>query len=463
VGGGGEQREGGIVSRKRALVVDDEAGIRETLAGILGDEGFDVTACASGEEGLERCRGEDFDVALLDVWLPGVDGLEVLAELRRLAAPPEVVMISGHGSVETAVKATKGGAFDFLEKPLSLEKTVLTVRHAVERRMLSERQRAERDAFLERNAIVGRSPAVRRLIEEIHRAAPTNGRVLVLGENGTGKELVARHVHFHSQRREQVFVEVNCAAIPDELIESELFGHVRGAFTGAVAAKRGRFALADRGTLFLDEIGDMSLRTQARVLRALQDQVFQPVGSTESVSVDVRVIAATNKDLEEEIRQGAFREDLYFRLNVVPFHVPPLRERREDIPLLLEHFLAGFCREHGREPKALGDSALDACVAYHWPGNERLVIMEPSELIRREHLPQAVRGEASEGLALARRYGSLKEAREAFERQYVLRTLREEGGNVTAAARALGLDRSSLYRRARALSIPLDDLRGGAD
>ncbi len=455
------------MSAKRALVIDDEAGIRETLSGILRDEGFEVRSCEDGESGLEACKGEDYDVVLLDVWLPGRDGLEILEDIRRLAAPPEVVMISGHGTVETAVRATKGGAFDFLEKPLSLEKTLLTVRHACERRLTGERRRAERDAFLEKNAIVGRSASMLTLIDEVHRAAPTNGRVLIYGENGTGKELVARHVHFHSARRERPLVEVNCAAIPDELIESELFGHVRGAFTGAVANKRGRFALADGGTLFLDEIGDMSLRTQARVLRALEDQVFQPVGSIESVEVDVRVIAATNKNLEKAIAAGEFREDLFFRLNVVPFEVPPLRERREDIPLLLEHFLDRFCSEHGRELKRLDDGALDACVAYHWPGNvrelknvvERLVIMEPSELLLREHLPRTLRGEAATGLTLRPRYGSLKEAREAFEREYVLRTLREESGNVSAAARVLGLDRSSLYRRARALAIPLDDLR----
>ena len=459
------------MTAKRALVIDDESGIRTTLSSILRDEGFEVETAENGEVGLEHCRKGEFDVVLLDVWMPGRDGLEVLEDVRRLPAPPEVVMISGHGTVETAVRATKGGAFDFLEKPLSLEKTLLTVRHALERRMLSERQRAERETFLEQNSIVGKSAAVEQLIEEIHRAAPTNGRVLIYGENGSGKELVARHVHFHSQRRSQAFVEVNCAAIPDELIESELFGHVRGAFTGAVASKRGKFALADRGTLFLDEIGDMSLRTQARVLRALQDQVFQPVGSTENVEVDVRVIAATNKDLEEAIRTGEFREDLYFRLNVVPFTVPPLRERREDIPLLLEHFLARFCREHGRPPKRLDEGALDACVAYRWPGNvrelknvvERLVIMEPAELIEREHLPRQLRGGAAGGMGLEARYGSLKEAREAFEREYILRTLREESGNVSAAARALGLDRSSLYRRARALSIPLDGLREAGD
>src|SRR5688500_4094594 len=262
------------MAKARVLVVDDEDNVRQTLADILGDEGYDIDVARSGEEGIERCRAGDIDVVLLDVWLPGKDGLAVLDDIRRLADPPEVVMISGHGTVETAVRATKAGAFDFLEKPLSLEKTVLTVGHAQDRRAVVLRQRVERDAFLAANLLVGRSQAIGRLIEDIRTAAPTNGRVLVYGENGTGKELVARHVHFHSLRRDQPFIEVNCAAIPDELIESELFGHVRGAFTGAVASKRGKFVLAHGGTLFLDEIGDMSLKTQARVLRALEDQVI---------------------------------------------------------------------------------------------------------------------------------------------------------------------------------------------
>jgi two-component system nitrogen regulation response regulator NtrX len=366
------------------------------------------------------------------------------------------------------VRATKLGAFDFLEKPLSLEKTLLTVRNALERRRAAERKDAERDDFLRANAIVGESASILRLTDEIRIAAPTSGRVLVFGENGTGKELVAQHVHHLSLRRSGPFVEVNCAAIPDELIESELFGHVRGAFTGAIATKKGRFVLADKGTLFLDEIADMSLRTQARVLRALQEQVVSPVGSTDSVNVDVRVIAATNKKLEDEIQKGNFREDLYFRLNVIPLHVPSLRERREDIPLLMRHFIGLFCREHGREPKDLDESATAALMAHQWPGNvrelknvaERLVIMEPGRVILREHLPRAIRGEAEDVVRLAGSFGSLKDARDAFEREYILKVLRDEGGNVTAAARALGLERSSLYRKSRSLQIPIEGARG---
>jgi two-component system nitrogen regulation response regulator NtrX len=456
-----------MTGQGRILVIDDEDGIRKSLGEILRDDGHEVATASTPDAGIERCRATDFDVVLLDVWLPGRDGLSVLEEIRRMTSPPEVVMISGHGTVETAVRATKLGAFDFLEKPLSLEKTLLTARHALEKKRQVARQEDERDAFLRANAIVGQSQAVKHLIDEVRTAAPTNGRVLVFGENGTGKELVARHVHHHSLRKDGAFVEVNCAAIPDELIESELFGHVRGSFTGAVANKRGKFALADGGTLFLDEIGDMSLRTQARVLRALQEQVVTPVGSAESLSVDVRVIAATNKALEDEIKKGNFREDLFFRLNVIPLHVPPLRERREDIPLLMRHFLDLFGREHGRERKEPDESALSALMAHQWPGNvrelknvaERLVIMEPGRVIQREHLPRAIRGDAEDVLRLAGRFGSLKDARDAFEREYILKVLRDEAGNVSAAARSLGLERSSLYRKARSLQIPLEGAR----
>jgi two-component system nitrogen regulation response regulator NtrX len=454
------------VTRGRVLVVDDEAGVRRTLSDILRDDGFDVTPAGSAEEGVERCREADFDVVLLDVWLPGEDGLSALARIRALPAPPEVVMVSGHGTVETAVRATKGGAFDFLEKPLSLEKTLLTVRHALERRLSHERRDQERNDFFKVHSIVGESPVIRRLIDELRLAAPTNGRVLILGESGTGKELVARHLHHHSLRRDAPFVELNCAAIPDELIESELFGHVRGAFTGATASKRGRFALADGGTLFLDEIGDMSLRTQARVLRALEEHAFQPVGSGETVEVDVRIVAATNKNLEQEIQRGHFREDLFFRLSVVPLHVPPLRERRGDVALLLRHFLDLFCAEYGRERKDVDEGAIAALTAWSWPGNvrelrnvvERLVIMEPGRMILREQLPRQIRGDGEE-MRLPGRFTSLRDAREAFEREYVLKILREEGGNVSATARALGLERSSLYRKARSLQIPIDDTR----
>ncbi|HXI01545.1 MAG TPA: sigma-54 dependent transcriptional regulator, partial [Candidatus Saccharimonadales bacterium] len=324
------------MSPHRVLVVDDEAGIRASLSSILGDEGFDVTAVPNGEEALARLGREPFDLVLLDVWLPGKDGLEILEEIRAGYPDPAVVMISGHASVESAVRATKLGAFDFIEKPLSLEKITLVAGNALRQRRLEERNRALRES-LPGPVLIGTSAAMETLREQIRAAAPTDGRVLILGENGTGKEVVARSIHAQSRRRDEPFVEVNCAAIPEDLIESELFGHVKGAFTGASENKKGKFRLADGGTLFLDEIGDMSLKTQAKVLRVLQEQTFEPVGGAASVRVDVRVVAATNKDLTELIREGTFREDLYFRLNVLPLAVPPLRSRREDIGLLARH------------------------------------------------------------------------------------------------------------------------------
>src|SRR5215468_3178824 len=315
------------------LVVDDEPGVRSSLSGVLRDEGYSVEAVSSGEACLDRVTRGPFDLIVLDVWLPGMDGLATLARLRERQVDSQVVLISGHGNIESAVRAIKLGAFDFVEKPLSLEKTVLVVRNALRQRRLEDENRALRARVDRTRMMVGESQAMRQLREQVAMAAPTNGRVLIYGENGTGKELVARTIHGHSRRARGPFIEVNCAAIPEELIESELFGHMKGSFTGATADRRGKFELADGGTLFLDEIGDMSVKTQAKVLRALQEQVVEPVGGTSSVKVDVRVIAATNKDLPTEIRAGRFREDLYFRLNVIPIFVPPLRDRDEDIPL----------------------------------------------------------------------------------------------------------------------------------
>ena len=325
------------------LVVDDEAGVRSSLAGILGDEGYAVTSVESGEAGLAALEARRYDLVLLDVWLPGLDGLEVLRRIRERDAELPVVVISGHGTIETAVKAVRLGAQDFVEKPLSLEKTVLAVKNALRQRRLESQLRELRQQLDARYAMVGESPALQRLREEIQKAAPSNGRVLIFGENGTGKELVARAIHAESQRAAGPFVEVNCAAIPEELIESELFGHERGAFTGAIARRRGKFELADQGTLFLDEIGDMTLKTQAKVLRALEEQAFERVGGREPLKVDVRVIAASNRDLPALIAAGTFREDLFYRLNVIPIEVPPLRARKEDVPALVEHFIRVFC------------------------------------------------------------------------------------------------------------------------
>jgi two-component system nitrogen regulation response regulator NtrX len=438
------------------LIVDDEAGVRGSLGAVLRDEGYDVDVVDSGEACLEQVTQRDYDVILLDIWLPGVDGLATLERLRERRADAQVVMISGHASVEAAVRATKLGAFDFIEKPLSLEKTVLVVRNAVAQRRLEVENRALRARMGGPLVLVGASEAMVRLREQIGMAAPSNGRVLISGENGTGKELVARQIHAQSHRRAAPFVEVNCAAIPEELIESELFGHMRGAFTGAVADRRGKFEAASGGTLFLDEVGDMSLKTQAKVLRALQEQVVEPVGGRGSVRIDVRVIAATNKSLAEEIRQGRFREDLFFRLNVIPIYVPPLRERGDDVLRLAEHFIAEFAREYGRRPKTFSPGGVAALRAYRWPGNvrelrntiERLMIMVPGDVIEAGHLAFL------DGVATApASVEPLFEARDAWERGYIKAALASCDGNISRTAEALGLERSNLYKKMRGLGI----------
>jgi two-component system nitrogen regulation response regulator NtrX len=443
------------------LIVDDEAGVRSALSGVLRDEGYIVEAVDTGEACLDRASRAPYDVIVLDIWLPGMDGLATLERLRARRVDAPVVMISGHGNIESAVKAIKLGAFDFVEKPLSLEKTVLVVGNAVRQRRLEAENRALKADVDRRFTMVGESYAIAQLREQIAMAAPTNGRVLIQGENGTGKELVARSIHNLSHRRNAPFVEVNCAAIPEELIESELFGHIKGAFTGAVADRRGKFELADTGTLFLDEIGDMTLKTQAKVLRALQEQIVEPVGGTTSVKVDVRVLAATNKDLPGEIRAGRFREDLYFRLNVIPIFVPPLRERAEDIPLLADHFMAELAREYGRRPKKLDPGAATGLRSYRWPGNvrelrniiERLIIMVPGDTVT---LSDVAFLETGAGLGAETPVAPslpLHEARDKFEREYILRALAAQQGNISRTAEALGVERSNLYRKMRAFGI----------
>src|SRR3989442_8255719 len=371
------------------LIVDDETGIRDTLRAVMEDEGFSADAVATGEECLEAVERRAYGCILMDVWLPGIDGLETLRQLRDAGSEAAVVIISGHGNIETEVRATKLGAFDFIEKPLSIEKTLLTVRNALRQQRL-ELINAELSAELAQEyAMVGESVAMRALRQQITVVAPTDGRVLIYGESGTGKELVARAIHAQSRRANSPFVEVNSAAIPEELIESELFGHVKGAFTGATAAKKGKFELADGATLFLDEVGDMSPNLQSKVLRVLEEQRFEPVGSATAITVDVRVIAATNKRLDSEIEQGNFRPDLFYRLNVIPFELPPLRERFEDIPLLVEYFNRKFSLAYGREPKHFSDEALEDLENYSWPGNvrelkntiERVVIMHPGRKV----------------------------------------------------------------------------------
>jgi two-component system nitrogen regulation response regulator NtrX len=450
------------MSRSRILIVDDEPGVRSALSGVLRDEGYEVDAVGSGEECLDRAARHAPDVIVLDVWLPGIDGLATLGRLRDRQVDAQVVIISGHGNIESAVRAIKLGAFDFVEKPLSLEKTVLVVRNALRQRQLEAENRDLRARVDRRLTMIGDSHAMAQLREQIAMAAPTNGRVLVFGENGTGKELVARTVHALSRRHAGPFIEVNCAAIPEELIESELFGHMRGAFTGAVSDRRGKFEAADGGTIFLDEIGDMSLKTQAKVLRVLQEQVVEPVGSTQRIKVDVRVIAATNKDLPAAIKAGEFREDLYFRLAVIPIFVPALRDRQADIPALADYFMAGFAREYGRRPKAFSHDATALLQRYGWPGNvrelrnliERLVIMAPGETITAADLafldPAPSDGEA--GTATPPTL-SLHEARDRFERDYILRALGVHNGNISRTADALGVERSNLYRKMRAFGI----------
>jgi two-component system, NtrC family, nitrogen regulation response regulator NtrX len=448
-----------MTAQRKILIVDDEAGIRESLSSILRDEHYSVDAVASAEEALERIRLENIEVVLLDIWLPGIDGMEALSRIQGTPDAPAVIMISGHGSIETAVRATKLGAFDFVEKPLSLEKIIVLVRNALQQRRLEEENQVLRGQLGQRYQIVGDSVPMKAMRQQIAVTAPTNGRVLVYGESGTGKELVARSLHAASLRAKGPFVEVNCAAIPEELIESELFGHVKGSFTGATEDKIGKFQKADGGTLFLDEVGDMSLRTQSKVLRVLEEQRFERVGSNQTSDVDVRVIAATNKILEQEIARGAFREDLFYRLNVIPFLVPPLRERKEDIPVLARFFLNEFSAEYGKKTRELSEAAMEILLRYPWPGNirelknlvERLVIVCPQSRIEPHHLPPELFRGAAE--SPQQPYSTLHEARSAYEREFILRKLQEHRWNMTQTASALGLERSHLYRKMKSLGI----------
>ena len=441
------------------LIVDDESGIRESLGALLRDDGYEVEAASTGEDCLARIERRSFDLVLLDVWLPKMDGLATLEAIQARESAPVVIMISGHGNIETAVRATKLGAFDFVEKPLSLDKIVLVVRNALEYVRLESENRRLRAELEERHEILGNSVPMKALRQQIALTAPTNGRVLIYGESGTGKELVARALHASSLRNTMQFVELNCAAIPEELIESELFGHRKGSFTGASEDKVGKFQKADGGTLFLDEVGDMSLKTQSKVLRVLEEQRVERLGSNEPITVDVRVIAATNKKLEDEIGRNAFREDLFYRLNVIPFYVPALRERIEDMPILAAHFLAEFCEAYGKKPKEFTAPAMEVLLSYTWPGNvrelknlvERLVIMSPAQKIEPHHLPPELFRGASK--SPQKPYESLQEARSAYEREFVLRKLEENRWNMTKAAEALGLERSHLYRKMRSLGI----------
>ncbi|MEI9967313.1 MAG: sigma-54 dependent transcriptional regulator [Terracidiphilus sp.] len=443
------------------LVVDDEAEIRSSLEEILREEGYGVASAPDAGEAMVLLRDTPYDVVLLDIWLPGRDGLEVLAEIRELSPEirPEVVIVSGHGTIEAAVKATKLGAYDFLEKPLSLERTLIAVKNAVEARRLRTQNEEFKRQFSAAAVLTGESVPLKALRQQIKLMAPTNGRVLIYGESGTGKELIARSIHAESLRRDGVFVELNCAAIPESHIESELFGYRHGAQPGGPPEQRGTLERADGGTLYLDEVGDMSLKTQAKVLSALDDQLFTPVGGTQPLRVDVRVIASTNKDLEEEIAKGNFREDLFYRLNVVPFFVPPLRDRKQDIPLLAREFLLEFGRQYGRPRVEIGEEALDALAQYQWPGNvrelrnliERVLILNPRVLrIERKHLPALSHKSGSRS---TEEFSSLQQARDAYEREYILKKIEEAHNNISHAAELLGLERSHLYRKMKALGI----------
>ena len=454
------------------LVVDDEDAIRTSLRSILEDEGYDVSVAANGVEALKTYGTDPPDLMILDIWMPEMDGLETLRRVKEFVPTTQVMMISGHGSIETAVKAIKLGAYDYIEKPLSLENVTLRVKHALEQFRLAQENRSLRTKVQQKFELVGQSPAMQRLRELIETAGPTNSRVLIGGENGTGKELVARAIHMHSTRSDHPFVAVNCAAIPETLIESELFGHEKGSFTGATSMKRGQFEQADGGTLFLDEIGDMSLNTQAKVLRALQEQQFTRVGGTKLMKVDVRVLAASNKDLEKEIGKGQFREDLFYRLNVVPIVVPPLRERREDIQALVQHFMKTHVEEQGLRMKDVSPEAMAVFQHYEWPGNirelrnliERLMIMVPGFIIDATQATLSLQGRTAGVMPaanpaatplLAKSYDSLRDARNAFEKEYISRKLREHHWNISRTAEDLKIERSHLHRKIKLLDVEM--------
>jgi two-component system nitrogen regulation response regulator NtrX len=454
---------------KHLLVIDDEESIRTSLASVLQDEGYEVTLASSAAEGMESIRADRPDVVMLDIWMPGLDGIEALKRIKAEFSDLVVIMMSGHGTIETAVRATKLGAFDFIEKPLSLERLLVLLQHAWSVQELAKENHALRKQVQQHRTIIGKSAPMQQIQTLIRRVAPTTSSVLITGENGTGKELVAHNLHALSPRFSKPFIDVNCAAIPEELIESELFGHERGAFTGATQQKRGKFDLANGGTLFLDEIGDMSLKTQAKILRILQEQKFERVGGTQSHSVDVRVIAATNKDLKVEITRGSFREDLFYRLNVIPFQVPPLRDRKEDVAVLAHHFLNEFSISHGRRFRQLSGSAQEVLTAYSWPGNvrelknliERLLILTPEgnegkeieaeEVL--EHLQGEVRVEQWKQTGISSTLQNLRDARQEFEKEFIVRILQEQEWNVSRASQILGVERSHLHKKMKTLGI----------
>lgn len=451
------------MAREIVLIIDDEEGIRDSLSGILEDDGYSVLTTSSGEEAISKIAETTPDIIFLDIWLGGMSGIDTLSKIKEINSDIPVIMISGHGNIEIAVNAIKNGAYDFLEKPLSLEKVLLVTTRAIEKKRLKEENRNLKAFMMSQNVLIGSSSIMQKLREQINLAAQSNSRVLILGESGTGKEIVARLLHENGIRSNNPFVEVNCAAIPQELIESELFGHEKGAFTGASERKIGKFELADKGTLFLDEIGDMSLQTQAKVLRVIETQFFQRVGGSKNISVDVRIISATNKNLQEEVKQNRFREDLYFRLNVIPIQIPTLREKKEDIPELIDYFINKFSIENGLKAKVISKDLIKMFKEYDWPGNirelkntvERLLIMVPNDII---HIKDAERlgvcGDsinAKDGQFFS--YSTLREARDAFETEYIRKKLKEHNWNISKTADAIDVERSSLHKKIKALNI----------
>ncbi len=444
--------------KPRILVIDDEQAIRDSMRMILEYEGYDVLQSGTAPEGMTMIARENPDLVFLDIKMPGMDGLEALGRIKAAHEQLPVVIVSGHGTVSTAVEATRKGAFDFIEKPLERERVLLTIRNALDQSRLRDENVTLKKAVEVRHQMVGESAGIRTVMEQVGRAAPSNATVLILGESGVGKELVARAIHRNSNRSRERFVQVNCAAIPEELIESELFGHEKGSFTGATEKQIGKFEQADKGTIFLDEVGDMSAKTQAKVLRVLQEGEVERLGSARTIKVDVRVIAATNKDLEEEIAQNRFREDLYYRLKVIPIAVPPLRERPQDIPLLVRHFADLFSRENNRRPARFTPAAMDMLQSHRWKGNvrelrntvERLIIMSPGEAVDVPDVRGVLRVDAAarpgDG-AQAEKPGTLRGFKENAERAFLVEKLREHNWNISKTAEVIDTPRSNLYKK----------------
>jgi len=447
--------------KEKILVIDDEAGIRSSLKGILEDEGYEVETAEKSDDGLNLLKKKNFDLILLDIWLPKMNGIEVLQKIKTMEENSQVVMISGHGTIETAVKATKLGAYDFLENPLSLEKVVLTVENALKQRKLEEENIQLREKIEPRYQLVGKSLGIQKLKERIKKAAPTDGRVLIFGENGTGKELIARLIHQQSPRKNKRFVEINCAAIPDDLLENELFGYVKEDIYHTFLDKKGKLLLADGGTLFLDDISEMTLSSQAKLQRIIETQTFEPVGSNEAISINTRIIAASNKNLRDIVRNGKFREDLFFKLNVIPLAIPTLKERKEDIPLLINYFLNYFCKEYGKKQKKMAKEAMQAFLDYSWPGNvselcnviERFVIMVEDEEIKASHLPLLVEPREAQHIPEVAENAPLTQAKKIFEREYVHNALKKNNWNIAKTASELKIEKSYLHKKIKALGI----------